>query len=76
MKLAIKFDVSAYKLVRMSEVIKKKRGPYQLQKSRLTGTGNSGGYFVWDLTHYNDEKLVGTRVITHYFVKPRSLMFK
>lgn len=76
MKLAIKFDVSAYKLIMMSEVIKKKRGPYKLQKSCLTGTGKRGGYFVWDLTHYNDEKLIGTRVITHYNVGARSLIFE
>ena len=75
LKTPVKFDISAYKLIKMSEVIKKKRGPYQLQKSMLTRTGGKCGYFVWDLTHYNDEKLIGTRVITHYSVTGRSEIF-
>jgi len=73
-KVACKFDISAYKLVRMSDKFKKMRGPYELQKTRLGWEQSS--YFVWDLTHYDDEKLIGTRVISHYHVNTRSLVFK
>ena len=70
----VKFDVSAYKLIQMSERFKKIRGPYMLQKAHLSG--QSFSYFVWDITHYNDEKLIGTRLISHYHVRTRSIMFE
>lgn len=75
LKTPTKFDVSAYKLIKMSEVFKRKRGPYELQKSRVMGTNGRVGYFIWDNTYYDDEKLVGTRVITHYYTAGRSIMF-
>lgn len=73
LKYPIKFDISTYQLVQMSDYFKKLRGPYQLQKTHLQGQKTS--YFVWDITHYNDIELVGTRIITHYHVITRSVMF-
>ena len=75
LKTPMKFDISTYKLIQMSDVFKKKRGPYKLQKSRIMGTRDTIGYFVWDITHYDDNKLIGTRVITHYYTAGRSVMF-
>lgn len=75
LKTPVKFDISTYKLIQMSDIFKKKRGPYQLQKSRIMGTIDRMGYFVWDVTHYDDNKLIGTRVITHYYTAGRSVMF-
>ena len=74
-KATMKFDISTYKLIQMSDIFKKKRGPYKLQKSRIMGTRGMTGYFVWDITHYDDNKLIGTRVITHYYIAGRSVMF-
>ena len=75
LKTPTKFDISAYKLIPMSEIFKRKRGPYKLQKSRIMGTRDRIGYFVWDVTYYDDLKLIGTRVITHYYTAGRSVMF-
>ena len=76
LKTPMKFDISTYKLIQMSDVFKKKRGPYKLQKSRIMmDTKGMIGYFVWDVTHYDDNKLIGTRVITHYYTAGRSVMF-
>ena len=76
LKTPVKFDISTYKLIQMSDIFKKKRGPYQLQKSRIMmDTNGMIGYFVWDVTHYDDNKLIGTRVITHYCTAGRSVMF-
>ena len=75
LKTPTKFDISAYKLIPMSEIFKRKRGPYNLQKSRIMGTRDMIGYFVWDVTYYDDLKLTGTRVITHYYTAGRSVMF-
>ena len=75
LKTPTKFDISAYKLIPMSEIFKRKRGPYKLQQSRIMGTRDMIGYFVWDVTYYDDLKLIGTRVITHYYTAGRSVMF-
>jgi len=75
LKTPMKFDISTYKLIQMSDIFKKKRGPYKLQKSKIMGTRGMIGYFVWDITHYDDDKLIGTRVITHYYTAGRSVMF-
>lgn len=76
LKTPMKFDISTYKLIQMSDIFKKKRGPYKLQKSRIMmDTNGMTGYFVWDITHYDDNKLIGTRVITHYYTAGRSVMF-
>ena len=75
LKTPTKFDISAYKLIPMSEIFKRKRGPYKLQKSRIMGTRDMIGYFVWDVTYYDDLKLIGTRVITHYYTAGRSVVF-
>ena len=75
LKTPMKFDISAYKLIPMSEIFKRKRGPYKLQKSRIMGTRDMIGYFVWDVTYYDDLKLIGTRVITHYYTAGRSVVF-
>lgn len=75
LKTPMKFDISTYKLIPMSEIFKRERGPYKLQKSRIMGTRDMIGYFVWDVTYYDDLKLIGTRVITHYYTAGRSVMF-
>lgn len=75
LKTPMKFDISTYKLIPMSEIFKRKRGPYKLQKSRIMGTRDTIGYFVWDVTYYDDLKLIGTRVITHYYTAGRSVVF-
>ena len=75
LKTPMKFDISTYKLIPMSEIFKRKGGPYKLQKSRIMGTRDMIGYFVWDVTYYDDLKLIGTRVITHYYTAGRSVMF-
>ena len=75
LKTPMKFDISTYKLIPMSVIFKRKRGPYKLQKSRIMGTRDMIGYFVWDVTYYDDLKLIGTRVITHYYTAGRSVVF-
>ena len=75
LKTPMKFDISTYKLIPMSEIFKRKRVPYKLQKSRIMGTRDMIGYFVWDVTYYDDLKLIGTRVITHYYTAGRSVVF-
>ena len=58
----------------MSEIVKRKGGTYSLQEARIMGTRDMIGYFVWDVTYYDDLKLIGTRVITHYYTAGRSVM--
>ncbi len=66
-------DISSYKLVIVSDEIKKLRGPFEVHKA---STSMNFGVLIRDNTYYDDTKRVGVRLISHYTIKRRSILFK
>lgn len=74
LKKPVQFDISTYKLVCCSEHIKSLRRPYIQNKYR--GRLGDESAYIWNLTHYDDENLMGTRLIIQYHIRTRSVMFE